>query len=331
MFWLINCKSGLALLKGHLNALFIQNFHDFVEFIALEASFKPNLHVPEWFIKLDLFTEERNNLFQAFCSDDSAFCALQPSSSLFYALIGSFFDGCRIKLDLIVYAFFLVRIDVVFNAHSFDFDLLYLQLEISLLGMSGLDVIVDACVFCDLFVQWVFWPVCEITVLLLICWCSIHVALEFVVSWRWSLIDIFCWISTLFFRLHLLSRFLRPCRSVEIGSWLIFEGEGSELNVQFSFFFLKFLYFLLDFWYFVVELLAALKHIAILSVCQCWSFERIDLAPRSRALEIREIFIEIGRRSGQFLFFFEGSGNWVILIVCLNAVNGIISISVFII
>jgi hypothetical protein len=100
-----------------------------------------------------LFTEERNNLFQAFCSDDSAFCALQPSSSLFYALIGSFFDGCRIKLDLIVYAFFLVRIDVVFNAHSFDFDLLYLQLEISLLGMSGLDVIVDARVFCDLFVQ----------------------------------------------------------------------------------------------------------------------------------------------------------------------------------
>lgn len=54
---------------------------------------------------------------------------------------------------LIVNAFFLVSIDVVFNANSFDLDLLYLQLEVSLLRMSGFDVIVDARVFCDLFVQ----------------------------------------------------------------------------------------------------------------------------------------------------------------------------------
>lgn len=280
-----------------------------------------------------MLAEERNNFFQAFCSDDSVFCALQSSSSLFYALIGSFFDCSRIKLNLllIVNAFFLVSIDVVFNANSFDLDLLYLQLEVSLLRMSGFDVIVDARVFCDLFVQWVFWSVCKITIFLLIRWCSVHVALEFVVSWRWSLIDIFCWISILFFRLRLLSRFFRPYRSVEIGSWLIFESEGSELNVQFSFFFLKFLYFLLDFGYFIVELLAALKNIAILSISQSWSFERIYLAPRSGALHIRVIFIEIGRRSGQFFFFFEWSRNGVILVVCFDAVHWIISISVFIV
>lgn len=109
--------------------------------------------------------------------DDGLFC-LPPLPALLNAILSPLLERSLLQRFLLQPDILLLVVCLLVDPNVLDLDLLYLQLEISILAALGPHVLIDAGALADFFGEEVFAPV-QVAVLLLIVRCTVQVRLEF--------------------------------------------------------------------------------------------------------------------------------------------------------